>query len=241
MKPWLTKLLMGAGAVLLVTLIFYRMESEHTGAPGQERNMSLTGKVIVLDPGHGGPDGGAEGEGGVIEKDIALDIVRKLKDYLQQAGALVLMTRNTDTDLAGEDTKGLSQRKTEDLHQRADFVEEADPHLFISMHLNATPSPRWQGAQTFFHPHLQESEQLSRFIQTSLRDQLQNTTRKAKAINDVYLLKTADVPSALVEIGFLSNPAERKMLTRQSYQKKMAAAIYEGILRYYTDEPVPEP
>lgn len=238
MKQWWKKALMVAAALLLIFIIFYQVESKNTGSR-QEGNMSLTGKVIVLDPGHGGPDGGAGG-GEVIEKDIALEVAHDLKDYLQQAGALVLMTREKDTDLASEDTKGLSSRKTEDLHHRVEFVEDADPDLLISLHLNAIPSSRWHGAQTFFQPRFEESEQLAKFIQASLRHHLENTTRLAKAIDNVYLLKSVDVPAALVEIGFLSNPTEKELLTKETYQKKMAASIYEGILRYYTKEPVPE-
>lgn len=239
MKQWWKKALMVAGALLLVFIIFYQVESEKTGSR-QDSDLSLAGKVIVIDPGHGGPDGGANGKGGVVEKDIALEAAQDLKDYLQQAGALVLMTREKDIDLAGEDTQGLSRRKTEDLNHRVEFVKEADPDLLISLHLNAIPSSRWHGAQTFFHPKLQESEQLGKFIQASLRHHLQNTTRVAKAINNVYLLKSVDTPAALVEIGFLSNPAEKERLTKDPYQKKIAASIYEGILRYYTKEPVPE-
>lgn len=238
MKQWWKKALMVAGALLLIFIIFYQVESENT-CSRQDADMSLTGKVIVIDPGHGGPDGGAGGDG-VVEKDIALEVAQDLKDYLQQAGALVLMTREKDTDLADEDTKGLSRRKTEDLNQRVEFVKKADPDLLISLHLNAIPSSRWHGAQTFFQPRLEESEQLAKFIQGSLRHHLENTTRIAKAINNVYLLKSVDVPAALVEIGFLSNPTEKELLSNEPYQKKTAASIYEGILRYYTKEPVPE-
>lgn len=239
MKRWGKKALMATGALLLVLVIFYQFENKNTGSkPGFV--LPLAGKVIVIDPGHGGPDGGAVGQGAVQEKGIALKISRDLKDYLQQAGALVLMTREKDKDLADEDTKGLSRRKTEDLHRRVAFVKDADPDLVISLHLNAIPSSRWHGAQTFFHPHLEESEQVAKFVQASLRQNLENTTRYAKAINHVYLLKSIDIPAALVEVGFLSNPTEKELLASEPYQKKVAASIYEGILRYYTEKPIPE-
>lgn len=164
-----------------------------------------------------------------------------MQDYLEQAGALALLTRETDRDLADEDVKSLSTRKTQDLKRRVAFTKEAHADLFVSIHLNAIPSPRWRGAQTFYHPGLQESERLARMIQSSIRSNLENTTRYAKAINHVYVLKSVGIPAALVEVGFLSNPDERELLSREKYQKKIAASIYYGILRYYTNEKTPEP
>lgn len=226
-----------AGALLLFITFEYEMDTTDTG---NQWNTPLSGKVIVLDPGHGGPDGGAVGKGPVVEKDVNLAIAHYLKHYLQQAGALVLMTREKDQDLADEGKKGLSSRKTQDLHRRVEFVKQTDPDLLVSIHLNAIPSPRWNGAQTFFDSHVEESERLAKFIQDSLRFHLENTTRSAKDISNVYLLKTVDVPAALVEVGFLSNPTEKELLKTEPYQKSAAAAIYQGILRYYGGEPVPE-
>ncbi|HEU5139033.1 MAG TPA: N-acetylmuramoyl-L-alanine amidase CwlD [Bacillales bacterium] len=237
LKAWWKKALFIMGALLLLFIFQYEMNTNDTGGSWQT---PLAGKVIVLDPGHGGPDGGAVGKGPVVEKDISLAISHDLKHYLQQAGALVLMTREKDQDLADEDTKGLSRRKTQDLHRRVEFVNQTDPNIVVSIHLNAIPSPRWNGAQTFFDPHVEESQHLAKFIQDSLRFHLENTTRFAKAINTVYLLKTVDVPAALVEVGFLSNPEEKDLLKTEPYQKSVAASIYQGILRYYGGEPVPE-
>ncbi|MCJ7839943.1 N-acetylmuramoyl-L-alanine amidase CwlD [Lederbergia sp. NSJ-179] len=199
-------------------------------------NLPLTGKIIYLDPGHGGPDGGA-GDSEALEKDIALEVSLKLRDYLQEQGALVLMTREADKDLAGSEVKGYSRRKTEDLHKRLKLVNESDADLLISIHLNAIPSPRWHGAQTFYAPHHAENKRAATFIQDELVKTLENTDRKAKIIDHVYLLKKSNKPSALVEIGFLSNPTERKSLLTDSYQDKVAFSIYKGITRYFTDEP----
>lgn len=198
-------------------------------------NLPLSGKIILLDAGHGGPDGGA-GTGQTLEKDIALKITLKVRDYLQQQGALVLMTRDTDTDLADSGTRGYSRRKVEDLKKRLAMINENDDDLFISIHLNAIPSSKWSGAQTFYSPHYKENAKVAKFIQEELRKNLGNTTRKAKAINQVYILKNAKKPGALVEVGFLSNPAEKELLKKNSYQEKLAASIYKGIIRYFTNE-----
>jgi N-acetylmuramoyl-L-alanine amidase len=198
-------------------------------------NLPLSGKIILLDAGHGGPDGGA-GTGKTLEKDIALEITLKVRDYLQQQGALVIMTRETDTDLADSDTKGYSRRKVEDLKKRLKMINKTDNDLFVSIHLNAIPSSRWSGAQTFYAPHHQENARAAKFIQEELRKNLENTNRKAKPLNQVYILKNAKKPGALVEVGFLSNPGEKAMLKKDSYQEKVAISIYKGIMRYFTNE-----
>lgn len=201
-------------------------------------NLPLSGKIIIIDPGHGGVDGGAD-SGDTLEKDIALKISLKLRDYLQQQGALVQMIREEDTDLASEGTKGFSKRKTEDLIKRVKIINESEADLFVSVHLNAIPSPRWRGAQTFFFDSYQENEAVAKFIQDELRNNLGNTTRQAKAINSVYLLKSSKKPGALVEVGFLSNPDEKTLLVQDDYQEKLAASIYTGISRYFSNEDNP--
>ncbi|MBO8157521.1 MAG: N-acetylmuramoyl-L-alanine amidase CwlD [Bacillaceae bacterium] len=223
-----------SGLFMLVYLLQYPVQTE----PAWENwSLPLSGKVIVLDPGHGGPDGGAiNADGDILEKDVALQTSEILRDYLQQAGALVYMTREKDQDLADEGTKGLSRRKSEDIRKRVQFIKDKDPDFFISIHLNAIPSSRWHGAQTFYYPALEKSEKLAKLIQAEIRRNLNNTKREALAVNGIYILKHADRPGVLVEIGFLSNPHEADLLKSIDYQHKMAASIYEGILRYVTED-----
>lgn len=106
----------------------------------------------------------------------------------------------------------------------------------MSVHLNALPSSSSKGAQTFYYRSLIENERAAKFIQAELRTSLENTNRSAKTISRVYLLKYAKTPGALVEAGFLSNVNERYMLNSEKYQQKVAAAIYRGILRYFTEK-----
>jgi N-acetylmuramoyl-L-alanine amidase len=161
-----------------------------------------------------------------------------LRDFLQEAGALVIMTRETDIDLADSGTKGLSKRKTEDLLRRAKMIKEKQADLMVSIHLNAIPSSRWSGAQTFYSPALKQSEQLAHLIQDEIKRVINNTNRTAKKTDDIFILRTSEVPAALVEVGFLSNEQEAKLMANTEYQKKMANAIYQGILRYYSGETV---
>jgi N-acetylmuramoyl-L-alanine amidase len=239
---WLTfhsslKLLLSAMLVALVVFIYaYELPTTKTWS---DWTLPLSGKTIALDAGHGGPDGGAESKDGVIEKDINLAITLRLRDYLQQAGAIVVLTRETDTDLAESGTKGYSKRKTEDLHNRADLIQNNNADMFLSIHLNSIPSDKWRGAQTFYYLNNPDNPNLAALIQSELRRNLENTDRVAKlADKTVYLLKTLKIPSALVEVGFLSNPEEAKLLADENYQKMLAASVYQGILRYYAGEKV---
>jgi N-acetylmuramoyl-L-alanine amidase len=223
------------GFVLLLFLFQWQFSDNNSF---ESWNLPLTGKVIYIDPGHGGPDGGAVGSD-TLEKDISLSISLMIRDYLQEQGALVLLTREEDVDLADENTSGYSRRKAEDLKKRVKLINESEADLFLSIHLNAIPSSRWSGAQTFYNGRYIENENVAKFIQDELRRNLENTTRVAKPIDGIYLLKNLEKPGALVEVGFLSNPQEEKLLTTKVYQEKVAASIYNGVLRYFSDEKNP--
>ncbi|UFT99537.1 N-acetylmuramoyl-L-alanine amidase CwlD [Radiobacillus kanasensis] len=222
------------GVVVLILLIQYPIQKSKDS--WESWSLPLSGEVIVIDPGHGGPDGGAVGKDNTLEKDIALEVSKVLQDYLQQSGALVYLTRESDVDLAEDDTAGLSRRKVEDIRKRVAFIQEKQADLFVSIHLNALPSTKWSGAQTFYYPSLDASENLAKLIQSEIKRNLENTNRDAMALDSMYLLKHAETPGALVEIGFLSNEHERELLKTTSYQRKIAASIYEGILRHATGE-----
>lgn len=221
------------GIVALFLIVTFQFVEEYSW---KSWNLPLSGKVIILDPGHGGPDGGAAVEG-IIEKDISLSISKMVRDYLQEQGALVIMTREEDEDLAG-DVEGYRARKREDLKQRVELINDSEADLYLSIHLNAFPSSKYSGAQTFYTLRYNENEQVAKFIQDELRDNLENTTRDAKSIDNVYVMKYSKKPGALVEVGFLSNAKEREQLIKYSYQDKIAASIYKGIMRYFTEKTI---
>ncbi|RNA66238.1 N-acetylmuramoyl-L-alanine amidase CwlD [Alteribacter keqinensis] len=223
------------GLIVILLIVQYPFTSEDSTGLG----LPLSGKVIVLDPGHGGIDGGASSRAGDLEKDIALQITFILRDYLQESGALVLMTREGDHDLAADGTKRIRSRKVEDLKRRVELINGSDADLFISLHLNAIPTPKWRGAQTFYNRAVEKSDVLAKQIQAEIIRNLENTSRDARPINSVYLMQQAEIPGALVEVGFLSNPTEAELLKTKDYQQSVAASIYEGILRYSYEEPIP--
>ncbi|ENH97830.1 N-acetylmuramoyl-L-alanine amidase [Gracilibacillus halophilus YIM-C55.5] len=221
------------GLFILILLLQYPMQK--TSDSWQTWSLPLAGKTIVLDPGHGGVDGGAVGADDTTEKMIALQVSQMLRDYLQQSGATVYLTRDGDYDLADQDTKGYSRRKTEDIQRRVDFIRDKQADLFLSVHLNALPDKKWRGAQTFYHPGKEDNEQLAKAIQSEIIRNLNNTEREPMALQNIFILKYAETPGALVEIGFLSNEEERSHLVTEEYQRKMAASIYEGIIKYVSE------
>lgn len=198
----------------------------------------LSGKVIVLDPGHGGPDAGASGKDGTEEKVITLQMAEYLRDYLQQAGALVYLTRDDDNDLASDEAEKARRRQAEDVRNRVQYIQEKEADLYISLHLNAIPSEKWSGAQTFYYPKNSESKNLATFIQSEIKENVGNTKRDAFGLSNIYILKYAKAPGVLVEAGFLSNPKERELLKNDDYQRKISASIYQGVLRYVTEREI---
>ena len=219
-------LLIGVGAVLFLfkeKIPFINADSPYVPP--------MSGRLIIIDPGHGSPDGGAN-QGEVLEKDIALKVAKNLRTYLQQQGALVILTREGDADLAPKKLKGLSKRKRVDLQKRVEIINDSKADLYVSIHLNSLPDSQWRGAQTFYNKKEEKNKQLAESIQHQLIETLNNTDRKAKSMKDVFLVKQAKKVGALVEIGFLSNDEERQLLQNKKYQKKVAFAIYGGITKF---------
>lgn len=186
-------------------------------------------KLIVIDPGHGGQDGGAVGYRGISEKDIVLAVGKKLKGFLEQAGYEVLMTRTGDYDLAGE---GSLNRKRDDIHKRTEMINSSRCLLYVSIHANKFADPNVYGAQVFYKPASEESRELAEAVQEAIKALLQNTHRFAKSITDKYLIDNANKTGCLVEVGFLSNSEEARMLTDEFYQERLAYAIFLGIASY---------
>ncbi|GEN85199.1 germination-specific N-acetylmuramoyl-L-alanine amidase [Sporosarcina luteola] len=235
MKRWL---IIGLLFVTSLVVVIYGVNASDRGFFMPEQ---LGGVKIVIDPGHGGLDGGAS-FGDVVERDITLSIAHELKKKLEKKGAMVVMTREKDGDALAEHAPGdefgtTRKRKLADLKLRESIAIEEDPDMFLSVHVNAIPETKWRGAQVFYHSEGHEGgELLAKSIQGSFRDNLQNTDREAMAIKGVYLLKKVPMPSVLIETGFISNPEERALLTDPNYQVKVADSIVEGIIQFHLSE-----
>lgn len=192
------------------------------------------GKVVVIDPGHGSPDGGATGHSGTLEKDINLAIAKKLGSYLQQGGAHVIYTREDDNAVTDNLNAKIKEIKRADLSNRKNLKNNSGADLFISIHMNKFEQSKYKGAQVFYPGNSPESKKLAETIQQSITEFADNTNcREAKdSKNDIFILNDSKIPSVLVECGFLSNPEEEAKLMSQEYQSEIAYAIFGGISRY---------
>ena len=186
-------------------------------------------KFIVIDPGHGGIDGGGMSVSGVYEKEINLSISYYLKTYLENCGYNVVLTRSGDYDLA---SKGSNNRKKEDISKRVDIINNENTILFISIHCNIYSDESIRGAQTFYNSTYEENKILSNKIQNRLCNILKNTNRKEKSITDKYLIDKSIKTGCLIEVGFLSNKEEFNLLVNPAYQDKIAYSIYIGIMEF---------
>ncbi len=217
-------------ATLIVIVLMFITNFNEVKTTSQRVTLN---KVIVLDAGHGGIDGGAVSRGGVKESNINLKIALKVRSLLEQAGAIVILTRDEDIGLYSE-TGTIRNKKNEDLRNRRELVDSSEADIFISIHLNSFPQTQYYGAQTFYPPNSKGSKVAAELIQEELIKVLDNgNNRVAKSKNDVYLLKHASIPTVFVECGFLSNPNEEKALQEDKYQEKVAWSVYIGLLRYF--------
>ncbi len=243
MNRW--KWISGAAVALLVMAIVILI----TPLPLEIRAIQMVTKqdVLLLDPGHGGIDGGAEGAGGICEKHINLSISLKIRQLAEADGWTVVMTREEDEGLYPKGEKqSIRSLKTEDLLARKKIIEEQMPRVAVSIHLNSfKQDPGVRGAQTFYpgtgdQGIQDESKLLALAIQSNLVEGLSDgTDRTALSKKDVLLFKNPPAPMVIVECGFLSNSEEAALLNREAYQRKLAECIYRGIMEYTGKEGKP--
>lgn len=188
---------------------------------------SLYGKCIYLDPGHGGVDPGAY-YGGIKEEDINLAIALKLKGELEDVGATVYLTRDGDYDLSNNAV----DRKKNDLYKRVKLINNSGCDMYLSLHLNATKSTSWHGAQVFYDDINDNNVKLASILQKQLKSDLR-TNRRYKEITNGYIYRRVKIPGVLVEMGFLSNPYEREKLKTENYQYLIARSLTKGIKNYF--------
>ncbi|HAT4257786.1 N-acetylmuramoyl-L-alanine amidase CwlD [Clostridium perfringens] len=197
-------------------------------------NAEENNKVIVIDPGHGGIDGGAKSENGVIEKDINLSISLKTKAALESKGYKVIMTRSEDVGLYTEGKK-VREKKIEDLGNRVKIKKDNKCDAFISIHQNMFPQKNCKGAQVW-SANNEPSQKLGRIIQQKFKEEVdQNNKREAKVAKKEYKILNDgyEGASVIVECGFLSNPEECELLGKEDYQNKIANTLVNAIDEYF--------
>lgn len=197
-------------------------------------------KLIIIDAGHGGIDGGAVGKNNVIEKNINLSIAKKLETMLTSCGFEVIMTRNTD-DMIGEplaENATIHQKKVNDTKARVSIINSHPNAIVLSIHQNLFSDSKYYGAQMFYSTKNTDSKVLGTFLQNRFSTMLQkDNQRKAKPVdNNIYIMNHISVPAVLVECGFISNAVEAANLTSDEYQNKIAFVIYAAVCDYFSKD-----
>lgn len=193
----------------------------------QPQSVRLTMPTLILDPGHGGEDGGAVSPNGTIESHINLAIAMNAADIASLFGQSVCMTRDTDISIHDAGAETLREKKVSDLKNRTQLCNSVSGGVLISIHQNSLPgSPKTRGAQVFYG-NVEGSRELALAIQEALNDAVNYTYPKTvKAIGDSsYLMKNVSCPAVLVECGFLSNAEDEALLNDDVFRKKIAAVI----------------
>ena len=196
--------------------------------------LPVSNKVIVIDAGHGVPDEGAQSTKGTTEAETNLKIALKLQNLLEQSGCKVILTRSDENAIYDIDSKTLKQKKISDIRNRVKIGNESSADIFVSIHLNKIPQPQYSGWQTFYNEKSQEGKKLATCIQNKLNEAIQKeNNRVASKIENIYIINKVEIPTTIVECGFLSNPEERENLLSDSYQNRLAWGIYNGIIDYF--------
>ncbi|MBQ8540929.1 MAG: N-acetylmuramoyl-L-alanine amidase [Clostridia bacterium] len=184
-------------------------------------------RTVIVDPGHGLPDGGAVSKTGVTESPLNLAIALKLKEELTERGYKVVLTRE------GED--GLDKKKKTDMYKRLDIMTETPCDMFVSIHINKFTQSKYRGAEVLYSSNFVQSTLLAQLIMDKIKeiDPKVQTRSIKQAEKSLFLMKNATVPAVIVECGFLSNAEETELLTQSTYQARIASAICDGIGEYY--------
>ena len=183
--------------------------------------------VIVIDAGHGGFDPGKIGVNQAKEKDINLIIAKKVKEKIEKKNIKVVMTRDKDTTLAEDNDVN---KKVQDMKARVQTINKTAPALVVSIHQNSYSDEKVHGAQVFYYSHSEKGKRAAEIIKKALTKKDPENTREAKENDTYYLLKRTEVPTIIVECGFLSNYEEAEKLIDENYQEQIADVIVEGII-----------
>ena len=187
----------------------------------------IKGKIITLDPGHGGSDPGAIGASGLKEKQITLEISMRVKELLEKEGAKVYMTRTTDKDVYGPNASDRAE-----LQARVNVAEKYNSDLFISLHINSSVNKSVGGFSSYYYPKTDNDLKIAKAIQDKFAKNFGVDNLGVRQAN-FYVVKRCSMPATLLEMCFISNPKEEKLMKSRWFQKKTARLIVEGVENYF--------
>ncbi|MDP4152270.1 MAG: N-acetylmuramoyl-L-alanine amidase [Bacillota bacterium] len=215
-------ILITLGVLIFIPICLLGISQYHKDTPAL-----ADAKTVIIDAGHGGFDGGAVADNGVVEKDINLSIAKKLETILLKQGIAVIMTRSDDVALASS--------KAEDTRARVQLMKTHPEAIYVSVHCNKFGQSQYKGLQTFYSQNAKEGKLLGECIQGAVKDLQPENKRESKvADRSIYILKHAPICATIVECGFLSNSEDLKNLQDPLYQDNIADVISKGINNFYS-------
>lgn len=222
-------------SIIVLAILYSALSIENNFQTEFVSSTPVANHVIILDAGHGNPDGGAVStDGTVIESDINLSVVLKLQNLLESAGCKVLLTRSDENGIYESTAETIRAQKISDMKNRVKIANNSEAELFISIHMNKLPQPQYYGWQSFYKNKDEISKKIAQNIQTSLNYFMKKENkREIKSISKIYLTEHVEIPLVLIECGFLSNQEETELLKTDNYQDKLAWSIYIGIMDYF--------
>lgn len=222
-------LILIALAIVICALTYHKPIKTNMQKPENKATENQT--TVVIDAGHGGLDGGCVGLYDIIEKDITLLIATKVEKLFTQNGYNVVMTRNSDVSIHSDDKKSIRNKKSSDLINRARLANESGGIIYISIHLNKFSQENEFGSQAFYKENDEQGKKYARSIMLELKKLNENNRRVANKLpNKNLLFNKLEIPSVLVECGFISNNDEARLLKTDEYQQKLAEAIFNGVV-----------
>lgn len=213
-------------AVLLLVLAGLAVLADNLREAAVSAKVEKGKGLVVIDAGHGGRDPGKVGVNGVLEKDINLSIAKKIEQELGEMGIQTIMTRTEDKEVEeGEE----GSRKVQDMKARVERINESAPVLAVSIHQNSYSDSSVNGLQIFYYTHSSEGQKMAEKMEQYFQMLEDTKVRESKANDTYYLLRRTEVPTLIVECGFLSNPSEADRLADEEYQQELAHAAADGI------------
>ena len=214
-----------------IVSLFNKIEKTNTVAVGAE---PAERKCIVIDPGHGGEDGGAVGVNGVLEKDLNLSVSSFLGDILRFSGYEVVQTRSEDKLLYDPDSDYKGKKKILDLKGRLEIAQNTNPDIFVGIHMNAFPEQKYSGLSIYYSKNNPQSHIAAEVVQSNVKTTLQpQNNREIKAANsNIYILNRILCPAILIECGFLTNPIECEKLSTNEYRQELSFVFYSSIVSF---------
>lgn len=200
-----------------------------------ETNGEIREYKIVVDAGHGNPDGGAVSSDGIEEASLNLQVALKLKEMLEENGYKVVMTRTNEENIADSDKQNsIKEIKVSDLSNRVKIANESKADFMVSIHMNKYSDSKYWGWQTFYSKNSENGKELATIIQNSISKNIDRENKRvALPIEGIKIVDKTNIPVVIVECGFLSNQDDLNLLQTDAYQTAIVKGIFEGIDKFY--------